>query len=470
MGATMSRLDDPAQAAPALSAHPEVQLYARHVNPTFVKLLGMLGYGRLFVRARDVWVWDHDERKYLDFLAGFGAVNLGHNHPRLTERLHRFLDEDALNLCHVGPSAQSGELAAALAARTGDSLSVSMFSSSGSEAVEAGLKLARAATHRSGLLFCDGGFHGTNLGTLSVMGSTRLRQPFEPLLKECEKVPFNDLAALQTALATRRFAAFLVEPLQAEAGVLIPASGYLAEAQALCRRYGTLLILDEVQTGLGRTGSMFAYQQANFQPDVLVLAKSLGGGMTPLAATLTSPELHSRAYGAIDRFDLHGSTFAGNALACVCGLESLHVLDDEQLVTRAAERGKQLLAGLRQRLEGHPLVREVRGQGLLVGIELGATERGLLNRLAPWVVESLSKRVIGQWLAVRLVERGIICQPASQQWNVLRFEPPLTVQPGEVTSVVETVAEVFAEYERLGPLVSDVSRRLGRQFAAGWSF
>ncbi len=192
--------------------------------------------------------------------------------------------------------------------------------------------------------------------------------------------------------------------------------------------------------------------------------------MTPLAATLTSPALHQRAYGAIDRFDLHSSTFAGNAMACVCGLETLQILDDENLLSRAAERGHQLLAGLRERLEGHPLVRNIRGQGLLVGIELGPTDCGLLNKFAPWLVEALSNRVFGQWLAVRLLERGIICQPASQQWNVLRFEPPLTVQSAEVTTVVETVAEVMADYESLGPLIGDVGSRLGRQFAAGWSF
>jgi putrescine aminotransferase len=451
------------------SEHPAVARYARHVNPAFVKLLGLFGYGRLFVRARDVWVWDHQGRQYLDFLAGFGSANIGHNHPRLLARLRTFLDEDALNLCHVGPSADAAALAEALA-RLADPLTVCLFANSGGEAVEAGLKLARAATGRAAFLYCQGGFHGTNLGTLSVMGEERLRRPFEPLLPGCERVPFGDLAALKTHLATRRFAAFLVEPIQAEAGVVMPPAGYLAEAQELCRRAGTVLVLDEVQTGLGRTGPMFAYQAEGFVPDVLVLAKALSGSLVPIGAALTRPELHARAYGATDRFDLHSSTFAGNALSCVTALETLGIVAEEDLSRKSADRGEELLAGLRQRLAGHPLVRDVRGRGLLVGVELGPTESGFLNRLSPALVELISKRAFGQWVALRLLERGIICQPASQSWNVLKLEPPLTVRGEHVGQMVAALGGVLDEYRGVTPIVKDVTERLLRQFLAGWKF
>jgi len=451
------------------SDHPAVALYARHVNPAFVKLLGVFGYGRLFVRARDVWVWDHAGRQYLDFLAGFGSANVGHNHPRLIERLRAFLDEEALNLCHVGPSARAAELAAALA-HLADPLTVCLFASSGAEAVEAGLKLARAATGRPGFLYSQGGFHGTNLGTLSVMGEERMRRPFEPLLPGCERVPFGDLGALQTHLATRRFAAFLVEPIQCEAGVVMPPAGYLAEAQELCRRSGTLLVLDEVQTGLGRTGTMFAYQAEGFVPDVLVLAKALGGSLAPISAALTRPEVHAKAYGATDRFDLHSSTFGGNSLSCVTALETLHILADEELIANSQARGAELLAQLRERLAGHPLVREVRGRGLLIGVELGPTERGFLNRLSPALVEMISKKAFGQWLALRLLERGIICQPASQAWNVLKLEPPLTARSEHVRQMVDALGEVLDEYRGVTPIVKDVTERLLRQFLAGWRF
>ncbi len=451
------------------SDHPAVAKYARHVNPAFIKLLGLFGYGRLFVRARDVWVWDHRGRQYLDFLAGFGSANVGHNHPRLIERLRSFLDEEVLNLCHVGPSAHAAELAEALA-KLADPLTVCLFASGGGEAVEAGLKLARAAAGRAGLLYCQGGFHGTNLGTLSVMGEERMRRPFEPLLPGCECVPFGDLAALKERLATRRFAAFVVEPIQCEAGVVMPPTGYLAGAQELCRRSGTLLVLDEVQTGLGRTGTMFASQAEGIVPDVLVLAKALSGSLAPISAALTRPELHARAYGATDRVDLHSSTFAGNALSCVAALETLHVLADEDLTANSKARGEELLAGLRARLAGHPLVRDVRGRGLLVGVELGPTDTGLLNRLSPALVELIAKRAFGQWVALRLLERGIICQPASQSWDVLKLEPPLTARSEHVGQVVEALGEVLDEYRGVTPILKDVTERLLRQFLAGWKF
>ena len=451
--------------------HPVAQKFARHVNPSLVRLLGLFGYGRVFVRAEGVWIWDHEDRKYLDFLAGFGASTLGHAHPELVARMHAFLDSQAFNLNHIGPSGPAADLAEALAARAGEGLSVAMFSSTGGEAVESALKLARAATRRVGFVYCQGGYHGTGLGPLSVMGGERWRAPFEPLLEHCEAVPFGDLAALEKALAPRRAAAFVVEPILGEGGVILPPRGYLAEAQRLCARYGALLVLDEVQTGLGRTGTMFAFQGEGVRPDVLVLGKALGGGLAPVSATLTSTALHEKAYGAVDRFDLHGSTFSGNAFACAAALATLRILDEEGLVAASAARGAQLLEGLRRRLAGHPLVREVRGRGLLVAVELGPPEeRGLLARAKAPLVRAVSKNVFGQWLALRMLERGIICQPAAQRWDVLRLEPPLTVQAAEVDHVVEEMGAVLDEYRELAPVLKDAGERLGRQFFAGWRF
>jgi putrescine aminotransferase len=453
-----------------VTRHPSISKYARHVNPQFVKLLGLYGYGRVFERARDVWVWDHQGRQYLDFLAGFGSVNVGHNHPRLTARLREFLTAERLNFCHVGPSVEAAELAEALAGAAGAPLQVSLFSSGGAEAVEAGMKLARAATRRRGFVYCHRGFHGTSLGTLSVMGSGRLRKPFEPLLDDCRAVEFGDLDALERALGDGRVAGFVVEPVQGEGGVILPPAGYLKEAQAVCRRHGTLLILDEIQTGLGRTGTMFAYEAEGFTPDVLVLAKSLSGGVAPVGAALTSEEVFDRAYGSLTRFDLHSSTFGGNAFSCVAALETLRIIAAEELAANAAARGAQLLAGLREKLAGHPLVRDIRGRGLLVGIELGPTEAGWVNKVAPSLVGAVSQNVFGQWAALKLLERGLVCQPASQAWHVLRLEPPLTVREAEVSAAVGLVAEVLGEYRGLSPLLKDVAKRLGGQWQKGWAF
>jgi putrescine aminotransferase len=455
--------------------------YERHVNPTFVKLLGLLGYGRVLVRARGATIWDDRERAYVDLLSGYGALNLGHNHPGVLAALREVLDREAVHVCHTGPTGHEGAFAAALAAAAGAPLEVALFSSTGAEAVEAGIKLARAATGRAGVVHCEGGFHGLSLGTLSIMGAPRLRAPFGRLLPETMAVPFGDLGALEKVLAGERVAAFVVEPIQAEAGVIVPPAGYLAAAQEACRRRGTLLVLDEVQTGLGRTGTMFAYQAEGFVPDVLVLAKALGGGVMPVGATLTARAVHQRAYGALDRFDAHGSTFAGNALACAAGMATLSLTASLELPARAAAHGERLRDRLRNRLRGHPLVREIRGRGLLVGVEVGtpvssalaglsATLADALARVAPPLGRAVPGRFVGQWLAVRMLEAGVLCQPASHQWDVLKLEPPLTIGERELDRAADALAEILDEYRSLPALVRDLAARLAQQGKRGWSW
>lgn len=449
--------------------HPAIRAYAEHVNPAFVRLLGTLGYGRVFTKARGMVVRDHEGREYLDFLAGFGAINLGHNHPKLIEALERALRDDAPNVLHVGPQTVAGELGAMLASMVPE-LPMALFANSGGEAVESAMKLALGATRRTGFVYCEGGYHGTGLGNLSVMGHSRFRAPFEPLLRGCTAVPFGDLGALAKALRDRP-AAFIVEPIQAEAGVIVPPEGYLLEAARLCRERGTLLILDEVQTGIGRTGKPFAFQhEPGFVPDVLVLGKSLGGSMVPISAALTTRALHQKVFGTMQTFDLHGSTFSGNAFACRAALATLSILEEERLSENAAQIGARMLRQLERALAGHPFVRAVRGRGLLLGIELGPTQSGLLGRLGKKAIEKVSEAVFGQWLAVRLLEEGVLAQPASQAWNVLRLEPPLVVSEEQADRAVDTIARILREYDELAPLLADVSKRLGRQALTGWGF
>lgn len=453
-----------------VSDHPAVDKYARHINPAFVKLLGAFGYGRVFVRASGSRLWDHEGREYLDFLAGFGAHNTGHNHPVLREKMREFLLDDVPNLVHVGPPVHAADLAEQLARRTGP-LTSCLFSCTGSDAVEAALKLARAATGKKTLIFCQNGYHGLNLGTLSVDGVARMRELFEPLLPACEQIPFGDLSALERVLSKRQAAAFLVEPIQAEGGMVIAPSGYLRAAHDLCRKYGALFILDEVQTGIGRTGTFFACEAEGFFPDVLVLGKALGAGMTAISATLTTPEIQKRAFGTMERFDLHGSTYAGNSFSCRTASAVLEIMDQEKLTDASKTKGQRLTQKLHARLSGHPLVRDIRGRGLFVGIELGPTEKGgILHRALPKVVEAVSRHIFGQWLAVRLLEDGVIAQPASQQWNVLKLEPPLTVTDEEIDTVVEKIGKLLDQYREVAPIVRDATERLGKQAVGGWRF
>jgi putrescine aminotransferase len=306
------------------------------------------------------------------------------------------------------------------------------------------------------------------------MGATRMRRPFEPLLRGCSQIPYGDADALNAAL-TDRVAAFVVEPIQAEAGVILPPAGYLARAQKLCRQRGAVLILDEVQTGLGRTGPLFAYQAEGFVPDALVLAKALGGGVAAIGATIVSRELHRRAYGAQDRFDLHSSTFAGHAIACAAACAALEVVTEGDLLARSRERGDRLRRALADRLRGHPMVRDVRGRGMLIGVELGAPASRLVratveavSKLAPSLASATAGQFIGQWIAVRLLEAGVLCQPAAHQWDVLKIEPPLVIDDADVDRLVAAVGGILDEYRTLRALLKDVGLRVAAQKRAGW--
>jgi putrescine aminotransferase len=456
-----------------LSTHPATQQFAAHVNPSLVRLLGALGYGRVFTRASGTKLWDSEGHEYLDGLAGLGTASVGHNPPKLLEHLREILAEDAPGVVHAGIGIHTAELAAKLA-RLAAPLTRCMFATSGSDAIDLAMKLARAATKKKGIIYCKGAFHGMGIGPLSIMGFGRQRDPYEPLLPECYEIDFDDLPALDRALKEHKAGAFFVQPVQAEAGIIVPRRDYLSEAQALCTKHGTLLVLDDAQTGLGRTGAMFSHQlKPAFVPDILVLGESLGGGLVPISATLTTPDVHDRAYGRVDRFAHQGSTFGGWTLGCRVGLATLRMIDEDHLADAARLRGDQLVERLRDEVADHPFVRRVSGRGLLVGLELGPTiprSSGLLARILPGLVDLVSKRVFGQWLAVRLLEHGILCQPASQQWNVLRISPPLTISEPEVDQIVDSIVAVLKEYTELRPLLTDVGQRLGTQLLSGGSF
>lgn len=428
---------DPTAARAQFAASPWRGRYARHGSPAFVRLLDAWGYGRVFTRAEGAWIEDESGRRYLDALAGFGSYSLGHYPPRLSARIAAALQAQPLNLCHIGIQPEAVRLAERLAGLL-PPLERVMFSNSGSEAVEAAVKLARAATGRAGILYAEGSFHGTGLGSLSLIDSKRWQRLFQPLLPQCRAVPFGDLAALEKLLRKRDIALLVLEPIQAEGGIRLPPPGYLAAAAELCARHGTLLALDEVQTGLGRTGRWFACQHEGVVPDLLILAKALGAGLVSIAATLARTELHDRAYGSTSRFDLHSSTYGGNALAAVVADENLAVMAEDDLPAQADRRGAALLHKLREGLRGHPLVADIRGRGLLIGIELGAAGQGVGQRLWPGAYRRFG-HMLGQWLALQLLEDGVICQPCSRAWNVLRLEPPLTIDEADLQTLADTV-------------------------------
>jgi putrescine aminotransferase len=419
----------------AASSPPEVRrLHADHINPVFVKALGLLGYGRDFVTAEGASLRDAEGLEYLDFLAGYGSVPLGHNHPEVRAAVEEALALGAPNFIQVAPQPLAAALAARLARLAPGDLGVSYFMSSGSEVVDGALKLARAATRRERFVSAADGYHGTTWGALSVTGGERSRAPFEPLLPGCKIVPWGEVDAIAAELRTRDVAAVILEPLQAEGGMNLPPPGYLADVARLCRKYGTLFILDEIQTGLGRTGRMFACEIDGVEPDVLLLAKGLSGGLVPIGAYTTRKDVWTRAYGTLDRYDAHCATFSGAPLACAAAIATLEIIERDRLASRAVELGGYLGERLREVTRGHSLVREVRGRGLLWGVELLAPGGGV------------SADLIGGWLSVGLIERRVVTQVAVHAPAVVRAEPPLIIDRVAVDRFAEALRGALAEH------------------------
>src|SRR5271166_5223776 len=344
-------------------------LYADSVNPQWVRLLDLLDMNVRYERCEGAELFAEDGTRYLDFLSGYCVHNTGHNHPYIIEALKQELDRSGPAMLQSHVPEIAGELAQRLCALAGGGLSKAFFCGSGSEGVEAAIKFSRATTKRDGLLYCEGAFHGLTCGALSLMDNPFWSEGFGPLLSNTKPIPFDDLSALEVQLKSRKYAAFFVEPVQSEGGIRVPAREYLRAAQQLCKRYGTLLVLDEVQTGMFRTGRFLAAHHFEVQPDIVVLAKALSGGLVPVGAVLMTEEISDAVYSSLQRAIVHTSTFSENALAMRAGLATLDVLEDEGLGARAAEQGERLRSSLRERLSGYEMVGEVRGLGLLNGIE-----------------------------------------------------------------------------------------------------
>ena len=418
-------------------------LWRKFVNPDYVDLLESLDYGRHFTWAQGTKLRDEEGRLYTDFLAGFGVHNAGHNHPRLISRLCEELAACGPSMLNIDAPLPAALLAEQLSGMTHSTLCRTVFTSSGTEAVEAAIKIARAATGRSLLLSCHGGWHGLSTGALALMGNTEHCQGFGPLLADVVQIPFGDVAALEDACARHRPAAFFVEPIQGEGGIHVPATSYLHDAAEICRKAGCLLVIDEIQTGLGRTGTDFATNFAELVPDVLLVGKALSGGLVPVAACLTTAETWSRALAGPSRCNLCASTFGGGRLAMTVGLEMLNILRKECLAGRAREMGGLLLDGLRNLADKHPVIRKVLGEGLLVGIEFEPPS-GLLAAVVPrWAREQLFAQVV---TAVLLRDHGLLTQTCGLAPNVLRIEPPLVITREEIQGLLDALDQVLAEY------------------------
>ncbi|HEX4808610.1 MAG TPA: aspartate aminotransferase family protein [Bryobacteraceae bacterium] len=426
----------------AASAPATEELYSDHVNPQWVKLLNLLRMNVRYERCTGSELITSDGRCILDFLSGYCVHNAGHNHPDILEALKAELDRRGPGMLQSHVPELAGELAAALCKRAGGRLQKAFFSSSGSEGVEAAIKFSRAHTKRTGLLYAHGAFHGLTCGALSVMGDSFWRESFGPMLSDTESVPFGSIDELERQLATRKFAALILEPVQGEAGIRIAPSGYLEAAQALCRRHGTLFVLDEVQTGMYRTGKFLASHYYDVEPDMVVLAKALSGGVVPVSALLMSDAVYKSVYGSLKRSIVHTSTFSENSLSMRAGLASLEVLEREQLGQRAIESGEYLRSELITALSTYEMVKEVRGLGLLSGIEFSAPKK-LTLRLPFEAFMRIHPSMFGQVIVMRLFrDAGVLTQICGNDFLTLKAAPPLVVERPQLDRFIQGVKEV----------------------------
>lgn len=420
-------------------------LYSQNVNPQWVRLLDLLEMNVRYERCLGCELFTSDGHRILDFLSGYCVHNAGHNHPAVIDAIRDELESCGPAMVQTHVAERAGELAEKLCERTGGGLTKVFFGSSGSEGVEAAIKFARAHTGRSALLYANGAFHGLTCGALSLMGNSFWREGFGPLLPDTEPIPFDDIRALEQKLQSRKFAAFIVEPIQSEAGIRVPAPEYLRSAQALCGRYGTPLVLDEVQTGMYRTGPFLAAQHFGVEADMVILAKAMSGGLVPVSAVVMKEAIYESVYGSLRRAIIHTSTFSENSLAMRAALATLEVLERENLGQRSLDMGKLLYQRLTDALRGFEMVKQVRGKGLLLGIEFQAPQ-SLRLRLPFEAFLRIHPAMFGQIVVMRLFrDSGILTQICGNNFMVLKAAPPLVVTEGQIEEFVAAVTDVVEQ-------------------------
>jgi ornithine--oxo-acid transaminase len=427
--------------------------YSRHVNHRFARVIELIGFNRVFTKAQGAWLWDQDERRYLDFLGGYSVFNVGRNHPRVKQALIDWLECDGASLVQMECNPLAGLLAEKLTRLTPDHLDTVFFTNCGTETTEVGLKMARKFTGRPRILYAESGFHGLTYGAISVSDDPMWREGFGPFLPGCVRVPFDDLEALGRELIKRDVAAFITEPIQGEAGVRLPSDNYLAEASRLCRDYGSLLIVDEIQTGFGRTGRWFGCNHWAVQPDMMLLSKGLSGGYVPVGAVVTRRDVFDKVFEDLSHAVVHTTTFGMNAMAMVSALAVIDVLKDERIVENAASTGEELLERLRSLARRFELVKEVRGKGLMIGIEFG--EPKSLKLKAGWkIVHAGPAGLFGQMLAIPLMrDHGILTQVAGHNLDVHKLAPPLVIGRQEIDYFLAAYEKVLTDLHRFpGPL------------------
>ncbi|MEJ8638679.1 aspartate aminotransferase family protein [Streptomyces sp. MS2.AVA.5] len=438
-------------------------LHLRHLNHQLPRMLHTIGFDKVYERAEGAYFWDAEGNDYLDMLAGFGVMGLGRHHPVVRKALHDVLDASLADLTRFDCQPLPGLLAEKLLAHS-PHLDRVFFGNSGTEAVETALKFARYATGRPRVLYCTHAFHGLTTGSLSVNGEASFRDGFAPLLPDTALEP-GDLAGLERELGRGDVAALVVEPIQGK-GVIEPPLGFLRAAQDALRRHKALLIADEVQTGLGRTGDFYAYQHEDVEPDLVCVAKALSGGYVPVGATLGKDWIFKKVYSSMDRVLVHSASFGSNAQAMAAGLAVLSVIEDEQVVANARATGDLLRSRLAALVDRYEFLHEVRGRGLMIGIEFGRPDSIKLR--SRWtMLQAARKGLFAQMVVVPLLQKHrILTQVSGDHLEVIKLIPPLTIGEREVDRFVAAFTAVMDDAHAGGGLMWDFGKTLVKQAVA----
>jgi ornithine--oxo-acid transaminase len=440
----------------------QLSLLSDYINPQMAKVLKTLGFDPVYVRGTGAHLWDDHGNDYLDMLAGFGVFAVGRSHPKVKEAIRQYLDLDSPNMVKMGTQLFSGLLAKKLIdefAPTG--LDTVFFCNSGAEAVEGALKFAHAFTGRKRFVYCSDGYHGLTLGALVVNGCKEFRADYEALLHGGTEIPFGDADRLETEVSRGDVAAFVVEPVVGH-GVFVPPDGFLQRARDICTRCGTLLIADEVQTGFGRTGKLFACEHWNVVPDIMTLSKPLSGGYCPIGVILYPRKVYNRVFSSLDRCMVHSTTFGQNDLSAVCGLATLDVIRDEGIIENSARTGAYLMNRLKNMAERYELVREVRGLGLMIAIEFG-TPRSASLKIGWKMIHGINQDLFCQSILVPLImDHHIIAQVSGHGRDIIKLIPSLVFNRADADRFIEAFDQVLAAAHRFPGPIWEVGSRLAK--------
>jgi acetylornithine/succinyldiaminopimelate/putrescine aminotransferase len=443
------------------SRHGEnFKLHSRYLSPQLPRVLETLGFDRYYARGEGCYLYDADGARYLDLLSGFGVYALGRSHPTIVDALRQGLDANLPNLVQLDCALLPGVLAEALVERAHSGIERVFFTNSGAEAIETAIKFARAATKRSRVLYCDHAFHGLTTGALSLNGGTEFRDGFGPLL-DAQMVPFGDVDALAAALLGNDVAALVVEPIQGK-GVNLASQEFWTAAEQLCRQHKTLLVVDEIQTGMGRTGTFFCHEQYGIRPDIITMSKALSGGFVPVGAMLCSAKVSDAVYSSMERAVVHSSTFSTNSLAMIAGLATLQAYDDEGIVERARDNGARFIAALQPLVDKHEFLHEVRGKAMMIGLVFGEPD-SRAARLRWKAIEAIRTAMFSQLVVVPMFHRHrIITQVAADNVNVVKLLPPLIAGDEEIDYTVAALDDVLTSVAKGSGSLLEFARTIAK--------